>query len=375
MLYQLLAINKIRSIKIESFENRWLIVVICAIVFTLEFSTPPAYVFGYFYIGTIVLASSRVSRTLTLEVTLLGCGFTLLNLLVPGIEPITPPVIANRFIVVLALMVTAWLSDRNRRNEEAIAKQKAQLQAQEKLARLREDFVSTLTHDLKTPLLGAIETLKSFQQEQFGPIVPAQKKVLEMMDRSHRTTLQLVETMLDVYRNDSEGLQLNLAPVNLVTIAEEAIATLTPLAANRRVYILLKYGETDFPRSLWVRADALQLQRVFTNLLMNSINHSPRGGCVEVILELKSTYQTVKVLDLGPGITPDEFPYLFTRFYQGHSNRHAKGSGLGLYLTRQIVEAHGGIIGAENRSPSGAKFFFKLPAGQPLANSNPLPPT
>jgi two-component system NarL family sensor kinase len=76
----------------------------------------------------------------------------------------------------------------------------------------------------------------------------------------------------------------------------------------------------------------------------------------------------VKVLDNGPGITEDELPYLFERFYQGQSDRQAKGSGLGLYLTRQIIEAHGGTIWAENRKPQGALFGFRLPA---VPASNP----
>lgn len=82
-------------------------------------------------------------------------------------------------------------------------------------------------------------------------------------------------------------------------------------------------------------------------------------------LEFYSGYQVVKILDNGQGITEEELPHLFERFYQGHSDRHASGSGLGLYLTRQIIEAHGGTIWAENRSPRGALFGFRLPASVP----------
>ena len=134
------------------------------------------------------------------------------------------PTVANRLIAVIALLVTGYLSHRNRRNEEAIAYTQAQLRSQEQLAQMREDFVSTLTHDLKTPLLGAIQTLKSFQKGQFGGVTPMQEHVIETMTRSHRTTLQLVETLLDVYRIDAEGLKLQRSPVNLVTVAQEAIA-------------------------------------------------------------------------------------------------------------------------------------------------------
>lgn len=335
------------------------------IVAALEFSTPPAYVFGYLYTGPILLVNSRLSARATFQVTLAACILTVLNLFVPDFELINPATVANRLIAVMALVVTGWLSNRNRHNEEAIAQQQAQLQAQEKLASIREDFFSTLTHDLKTPLLGAIETLKSLNMGKFDAVTSSQQQVLAMMMRSHSSTLQLVETLLDVYRNDTEGLQLHLEPVNLTIVAEEAIATLTDLAAARRVYISLKYGESDFRRALWVNGDGLQLLRVFANLLTNAINHSPCGGKVQVLLESYSTYQIVKIIDSGSGITDSELPHLFERFYQGHSNRQAKGSGLGLYLTRQIIAAHSGTIWAENRSQRGALFGFRLPASSP----------
>lgn len=347
-------------------KHYWLIAALLAVIIALEFSTPPAYVFGYLYIGPILLANSRLGRVATFQITLVAAIVTLANLIIPSRgEPIEPSTLASRLIAVMALAVTGILSERFRAAAEALAQQQARLRSQEQLASIREDFVSTLTHDLKTPLLGAIETLKSFQEGQFGAVTPIQQKVLETMARSHRTTLHLVETLLDVYRNDAEGLKLELAPVNLVAVAEEAIATLMDLAANRRVYVSLNYGESDFRRSLWVNADALQLQRVFANLLINGINHSPRGGKVEVVLEFSSGYQVVKILDSGQGITEQELPHLFERFYQGHSDRHASGSGLGLYLTRQIIEAHGGTIRAENRSPRGALFGFRLPACPP----------
>lgn len=340
----------------------FLIAAIFAVVMMLEYATPPNYVFGYLYTGPILLANPRLNRSATLQVTLAASGLTLLNLVFPHIEATNAATVANRLIAVLALSVTGWLSDLTRHYEEAIAQHKAQLQAQEQLASIREDFVSTLTHDLKTPILGAIETLKALQQEQFGSVTAVQQNVLSMITRSHQSTLQLVETLLDVYRNDTEGLKLDLAPVNVVILAEEVIATLVDLAATRRVHISLGYGESDFRRSIWVKGDALQLQRVFSNLLINGINHSPRGGKVEVVLESDSAYHVVKVIDSGPGITEDELPHLFERFYQGHSDRQAKGSGLGLYLTRQIIEAHSGTIWAENRIPQGALFGFKLPA-------------
>lgn len=367
MLPRLLANQEVVSAKDSRLNIRWIIVGLFTVVLLLEYSTPPAYVFGYLYIGPILLANARLGRVVTLQATLIAAILTIANLLIPGKQPIESSTIASRLIAVLALVVTGVLSDRLRRSEAAIAQQQTKLQAQEQLARVREDFISTLTHDLKTPLLGAIETLKSFQQEKFGAVTNPQQKVLAMMGRSHQTTLQLVETLLDVYRNDMKGLKLHRTTVDLTALAAEAIAALTDLASARRVSIRLSYGESDFRKSLWVNGDALQLQRVFANLITNGINHSPRGGKVEVVLESGSAYQVVRVLDSGQGIMADELPHLFERFYQGHSDRQAKGSGLGLYLTRQIITAHGGTIWAENHLPHGAAFGFRLPACMPTA--------
>jgi two-component system NarL family sensor kinase len=258
----------------QPLRTKWLILGIFAVVASLEYSTPSAYVFGYLYIGAIVLANFCLSRQATTWVTLAAVGLTLLNLAVPSFDLIASATFANRFIAAIAILVTVWLSHQNHNYQEAIARQRSQLQTQEQLASLREDFASTLTHDLKTPLLGALETLNAFREGKFGSLEPAQRRVLEIMSRSHRNTLQLVETLLDVYRNDTEGLKLQRQSVDLVTVAEEAISTLTELASTRQVYIRLGYENSDFRQACWVNGDTLQLQRVFVNLIANGINHS-----------------------------------------------------------------------------------------------------
>ncbi|MFM7427240.1 MAG: sensor histidine kinase [Elainella sp.] len=339
----------------------WLVVGLFITVFCLELITPPDYVFGYLYIGPILLTSAHLSRRMTLQATIAACVLTLINVWFPGSQPATDSTVASRMIAIVALIVTGILSDRNRLYQQTLLQQQARLEAQEKLVTVREDFVSALTHDLKTPLLGAIETIKAFQQGRFGPVRSTQQSVLSTMARSHATTLQLVETLLDVYRNDTEGLTLQLAPVDLVMVAEEVTLALGNLAASRRIHLGLSYGSSDFRQFLWVRGDALQLQRVVTNLITNAINHSPRGSKIEIALEAGASYQTLKVLDAGAGVRAEELPHLFERFYQGQSERQAKGSGLGLYLSRQIIEAHGGTIWAENLVPQGALFGFRLP--------------
>lgn len=346
----------------------WLTGSLFAIIIILELISSADYVFSYLYIGPILLATLRLDARFAFRLTLLASFLTLFNLWIPGSHIITPYTVGNRIIAVAAIVVAGVLSHRNRYYEEAIAQQQTKLQLQEQLAHFRENFVSTLTHDLKTPLLGAIETLDLFQQERFGRVTEAQQEVLATMMRSQRTSLQLVETVLDIYRNDAEGVRLTRSSVNLVDLVEQVVHTLSDLASSYRVSIILSKTALTTDACL-VDGDFLQLHRVISNLLINAIYHSPIDGKIEVVLESRQDaepiQQAVKVLDEGLGIRPEELPQLFERFYQGCSDRQAKGSGLGLYLSRQIIEAHGGTIWAENRRPCGALFGFCLPA-QPV---------
>ncbi len=349
----------------------WATIGLFGLLFTVEMLTPPDYVIGYLYISPILFTKPRLNRTTTWQLILIAVILTLLNIWVPGNEPIHPAMVINRLVTVLALVVTGILSNHNHQIQQALAKQQAKLQVQEQLGSLREDFTSMLAHDLKTPLLGGIETLKAFYQERFGTVQLKQKSVLETLIRSHQNSLQLIETLLDIYRNDGEGLQLHCVPIDLIKLAESTTATLLDLAVSRRVHLSLNYGASDFRQFFWVNGDALQLQRVFSNLLSNAINHSPRGAKVEIVLSTQASQQIIKVIDAGAGIQPNEMPHLFERFYQGESDRQASGSGLGLYLARQIVEAHKGSIWAENRASQGAVFCFRLPAI--IHTSHPTP--
>jgi two-component system, NarL family, sensor kinase len=347
--------------KKRSLPWNWIVLELTSFISVLELLTPSVFIFGYLYTVPILLASARLPRSRTAIITAIAVLVTLLNLWLPVLQ-VDISTIADRVIAAMSLLGVGYLSDRNRYYQEAIAQQRSQLQASAKLMQLREDFTSTLTHDLKTPLLGAIETLRAFQTERFGAISEAQGQVIATMMRSHQTSLQLLETLLDIYRNDSEGLVLDCAPVDLTALAEETVSGLLDLARSRRIHLSFSYGESNFRQSCWVHGDSLQLQRVLSNLLVNAINHSRRGDRVEIALESHKGDQVVKILDGGSGLQQDEFLHLFERFYQGQSDRQAKGTGLGLYLSRQIIEAHGGKIWAENRSPTGALFGFRLPS-------------
>jgi two-component system, NarL family, sensor kinase len=349
----------------------------------LEILFPTAYVFGHLYIAPLLLASFTLGKTATSIVTRVAILCTLSDLIVPNIsalrvmdfEALPIYTFTNRINVAVVLFLTNWLIQSNLkkmekidRQKEEIAYHKAELLSQLKLAQMREDFVHTLTHDLKTPILGAIETIKSFQLEHFGLVSSIQSQVLNEMSKSQKRSLQLVQMLLDVYRNDAEGTVLQCQSIDLKAIATEAIDAVKILGLERELTLNLTCHESIVGVAspleniqLKITADPLQLSRVFSNLLSNAIYHSPRGGQIDVTIYNSDCRYIVQVVDRGKGIDPEDLPFLFNRFYQAH--QQGQGSGLGLYLSRQIVEAHGGKIWAENELPQGTKFCFSLPIG------------
>ncbi len=370
-----------RSRSVRSAQS--LVGILCGLIFLLEILTPTEYVFGHLYIAPLLLASFQLGKTATSIVTRVGICLTLLDLVIPNLANFSVMnfgmlpmyTLTNRINIVVVLLLTNWLIQRNLKyaekidlQNEEIAQHKAELLVQLGLARMREDFVHTLTHDLKTPILGAIETIKSFQKEQFGAVSSIQSQVLDTMSQSQQRSLQLVQTLLDVYRNDAEGVVLQRQSIDLWAIAKEAIDAVTIFVQERQIKLNLKCYESAVgvaspseKRQLQVSADPLQLSRVLSNLLSNAIYHSPRGGQIDVTIYRNDRRCIVQVEDRGKGIAPADLPLLFDRFYQ--ANQQGQGSGLGLYLSRQIVEAHGGRIWADAELPQGTKFCFSLPIG------------
>jgi two-component system NarL family sensor kinase len=354
------------------FINKF-IYLLFALITMVGIVLPPNYVIGYLYIVPILLADSRLSHKKVKLMTIAGATFTLLDMFSPDWEKTylilqlgNISIIIDRIIVVVALFITFWLAERNRIYQEALFRQNAKLQAQEQLANIREDFVATLSHDLKTPILGAIATLNSLLKHQFGSLTQPQEDVIKVILRSQNNSLSLVQNLLDIYQNDTEGVKLNCVILNLIDLIKEVVLDLKYLASTRDVSFYLK-----FPKNLndfRIYGDKVQLQRVLSNLLINAINHAQHSGKVEVSVESDLQYHIIKIIDDGQGILKEELPYLFDRFYQGATNRHSIGSGLGLYLSRQIVEAHQGIIWAENRTTQGALFGFCLPQCSSLHN-------
>ena len=231
------------------------------------------------------------------------------------------------------------------------------IRAQKEMERLRDDFVATLTHDLRTPLLAAIQTLKFFLDGSLGSLEDRQKVLLATMQKSNEDLLGLVNALLEVYKYEAGKLDLCKTNFLLKDLIIQTHKELEPLAKNKNIEFNLDYkADAD----LVISADRGEIRRVITNLCGNAINYTHIGGKIDI--EVSENYNDVifSVADNGNGIPKEDIPNLFKRFSQGTSTKRSTGTGLGLYLSRQIVEAHGGKIWLESRINKGSVFSFLL---------------
>ncbi len=226
-----------------------------------------------------------------------------------------------------------------------------------KLAEQREDFVATLTHDLKNPLIGENRLLDSILSDRFGPLNDDLRKMLSVIKNNTSELLALIGTLLDVYRYDQGIPRLACKEFDWQDVIDSYVAEMSPVAAIRSIQIDVSYQE-GLPS---MHGDKMALRRVVMNLLDNGVKFTPDGGLIELSCRFSDTEFILTVEDSGPGISDTELEYLFQRFAQTERGAAYKdGIGLGLYLCRQIVEAHGGEI-FYSKGERGAKFMIKLP--------------
>jgi len=325
------------------------------VIVGLEFVTAPEYVFGYLYAVPILLASNQLTDRETYTLTTAAVVFTLLNLVIP--EPhLTSIAVVDRLITTAALVTVGLLSVRYRQAQVQLQRQELELRAQQQLMKVREDFIATLTHDLKTPLLGMNQTVRFFREGQFDPPTPEQTRVLHILGQSVAKLLNLTEMLLVIYRNETLGLTLQRQPVDLDELLADVVTELFSLAQERQVELVYD----GLPNAV-LSADPLQVSRVATNLIANAIHHTALGSPVQIQLVHGVQEYRVLVSDHGAGIPRTELRRVFDRFYQSPTTRQVTGTGLGLYLSRQIVTAHGGRIWGANRPEGGCTFAFTLP--------------
>src|SRR5215813_9418685 len=224
--------------------------------------------------------------------------------------------------------------------------------------RSKDEFITLISHELRTPLnaiLGWTRILRHGRHDD-----QLYDRGHEVIERSARMQSQLVEDLLDTARAISGKLKLEVRPIDMADVIEKAEEVVRPAAEIKCVSL-----DIHLDRNVGqITGDPDRLQQVVWNLLSNAVKFTNEGGRVEVRLERVDPYIQITVSDTGQGIKPDFLPYVFDRYQQAGASgaRRASGLGLGLSLTRQLVEMHGGSVAAESEGEGkGATFTVKLP--------------
>ncbi len=231
----------------------------------------------------------------------------------------------------------------------------ATLEAQRELARMQDEFISTISHELRTPLgfiKGYVTTLLR-EDVDWNPDTRAE--FLRIVDDESDRLRELIDNLLDSSRLESGRLGMTCEPTRISALIRDTAER--SRSAYPDMDLRLEISD-DLPA---VDIDATRISQVFDNLLSNANKYAP-DSTVLIRAKNKGDFIHLEVIDNGPGIHSDHIPHLFERFYRvpGNSNT-VRGTGLGLYICRKIVEAHGGEIGVESEPNKGSNFYFKLP--------------
>jgi len=229
---------------------------------------------------------------------------------------------------------------------------------QKTLLEERESFAAAITHDLKSPLVGTNLILEILISEKIGGLSEKQRELISQILTSNKQILTLLHSLLDFYRDDQSLQSLTIECIELGNLVSDCVGDLQVHAQSRNIKLTLNSA----PERRAVFIDPLAIRRVVQNLLDNAIKFTADGGEVKISLSAEREYPKLTVEDFGAGIEQEVLSKLFQPFTQGASGRrYALGSGLGLYLCRQIVEAHQGSISCESVFAKGSKFTVLLP--------------
>ena len=221
---------------------------------------------------------------------------------------------------------------------------------------LKEDFVATLTHDLKVPIVAESNIVEFLLEGKFGEITEKQKVALLNMQTSNKELIDLVQILLETYKIKETGIKLIKENIVLNPFLEEIISEMQPIANNSGIVINL-----ISERNLTVNADKMQLTRIIKNLISNAISHSNTKECIDVKTGEQQGFITISVIDYGQGISKDEIKMIFNKYYSAAKKFRKIGTGLGLYLSQQIAISHGGEITVESEENVRTEFCVKLP--------------
>jgi len=279
---------------------------------------------------------------------------------------------ANQTLQAQAAKLEIDLEERTRALDEALA-------FMQNSSRAEGEFLAVVSHEIRTPMNGVLGMAQLLQMTE---LTEEQRRYVETIQSSGETLLTIINDILDVSKLDAGKVTLAARPVDLRSVVAEVIDLLKPQAQHKGLYL-----DTEIDNSVpaWIVGDATRLKQVLTNLVGNAVKFTHHGG-VQVFGRIlpDAAMLECKVVDSGIGITADKTPRLFKKFSQVDSsiNRRYGGTGLGLVITKRLVEGMGGTISVESKQRQGSTFTFCLPvavsqapgeATGPTAAPGPLP--
>ena len=243
----------------------------------------------------------------------------------------------------------------NRMNDE-LSRLYAEL---EEISRHKSEFLANMSHELRTPLNAILGFTQVLRERMFGDINEKQEEYLDDILSSGHHLLSLINDVLDLSKVEAGQVELVMAPFSLREALERGVVVVREQAINDEVSVAI---EAD-PDADIVDGDERRIQQVIFNLLSNAVKFTPAGGAVDVATARVNGEVKVSVTDTGPGIAPEDHERLFDEFQQTDAGiEQREGTGLGLALSRRLVELHGGRIWVESDLGRGSTFVFTLPA-------------
>jgi PAS domain S-box-containing protein len=226
------------------------------------------------------------------------------------------------------------------------------------LDKMRDNLISTVSHELRTPLFsirGFARLLLTHTEES----LETRQEFLSIIEKQASQLTDLVTDLLDADKISAGILSIKKQPLQLVDLIHQTVLKLQGFAHQEEVSLRAKLPEV-LPE---IQGDSQRLEQVLTNLIGNAIKFTPAEGQVTVTAEMAPDHLLVKVIDTGVGIPADDLDRIFTKYYQVQENHYTTkpGSGLGLHLSRQLIEGHGGRIWADSAADQGSTFFIQLP--------------
>ncbi len=221
---------------------------------------------------------------------------------------------------------------------------------------LKEDFVATLTHDLKVPIVAESNIINFLLNGTFGEISDKQEVALLNMKKSNQELVELVQIILETYKIKETGIKLLKENIMLNGFISDIVESTQPIANNSGITIYFTPS-----RDIKVTADPMQLERVIKNLISNAISHSNTKDRIDIKTGEIPGFITISVIDYGQGIPPKEIKLIFNKYYSAAKKFRKIGTGLGLYLSQQIVKSHGGEITVQSEEGVQTEFCIKLP--------------